>query len=227
MAMGYSLTKLLDEKSEYQGAKMLTKIKPQHLLMIGCLCITFFAHAEQVAYDYKDIALGMTANELMTANPAQFPVKYQSELGKEFGILHVLLTPNVASDCGLMGGKDCYHVSAVLSAPETGSSVVQQVNVSQTYRVGPAFDQLGPILLVKFGQPRIEYKTKGGNYFVWGGGGELLHKNQGVVSYENLTGKYAVVEVQKNLFNDKVGGYRLQLIDTDLRMKSAASLKKK
>jgi hypothetical protein len=62
---------------------------------------------------------------------------------------------------------------------------------------------------------------------LFGGGGELLHKNQGVVSFENLTGKYAVMEVQKNLFNDRVGGYRLQLIDTNLRIKSAASLKKK
>lgn len=205
----------------------MNRLKKQRLSIVGCLCITFFAHAEQMQYDYKDIVLGMTASELMIANPAQFPVKYQSELGKKLGILHVLLTPDVTDDCGVMGGKDCYHVSAVLSAPETGSSVVQQINVSQTYRAGPAFDQLSPILLVKFGQPRIEYKTKGSNYFVWGGSGDLLHKDQGVVSFENLTGRYAVVEVQKNLFNDKVGGYRLQLMDTDLKIKSAVSLKKK
>jgi hypothetical protein len=215
------------QKVNIKGRGMLSKFKKVLLLMVGNACITFCVYAEEAPYEYKNISLGMTANELMKANPSQFPTKRQSELGKEFGILQVLLTPQFVDDCGLMGGKDCYHVSAVLSQPETGSSVVQQINVSHTYRVGPAFDQLSPYLFVKFGEPRIEYKTKGANYFVWGGAGELLQKNQGVISFENLTGKYVAAEVLKNLFNDKVDGYRLLIVDTDLKVKSAAVLKQK
>lgn len=215
------------QKVNMKGQNMFSKFKTALLWMIGNACLAFVVYAEEAPYDYKDISLGMTANELMKANPSQFPTKQQSELGKEFGILHVLLTPQFVDDCGLMGGKDCYHVSAVLTQPEAGNSVVQQINVSQTYRAGPTFDQLSPHLLVKFGEPRIEYKTKGSDYFVWGGSGELVHKNQGVVSFENLTGKYVAVVVLKNLFNEKVGGYRLQIVDTDLKVKSAAVLKQK
>jgi hypothetical protein len=206
---------------------MLSNFTKLLLMMIGNGCMAVFAYAQEVPYDYKGVVLGMTAKELLYANPEQFPVKLQSEFGKEFGILHFLLTPKVVDDCGLMGGKDCYHVSAVLSQPETGSSIVQQINVSHTYRVGPAFDELSPYLFVKFGEPRIEYKTKGANYFIWGGTGELLHKNQGVISFENLTGKYVAAEVLKNLFNEKVDGYRLLIVDTDLKVKSAAVLKQK
>jgi hypothetical protein len=214
---------------------MLNKFKKVVAAIVSSAYMAFYAHAQEVPYDYKDIALGMTAEKFFHANPEQFPVKLQSEFGKEFRILHILLTPKVANDCGLMGGKDCYHVSAVLSQPETGSSVVQQINVSQTYRSGPTFDKLSPHLFAKYGEPRIKFEQVGGNgfvggssgYYVWGGRGELLHKDQGVVTFEKLSGKYVVAEVLQNLFNERVSGYRLQIVDTDLKAQSAAVLKRK
>lgn len=214
---------------------MLNKFKKVVAAIVSIACVAFYAHAQEVPYDYKEIALGMTAEKFLHANPEQFPVKLQSEFGKQFGILHILLTPKAANDCGLMGDKDCYHVSAVLSQPEVGSSVVQQINVSQTYRFGPTFDKLSPHLFVKYGEPRIKFEQASGKgfvggasgYYVWGGRGELLHKDQGVVSFEKLSGKYIVAEVFQNLFNERVGGYRLQIVDTDLKDQSAAIWKQK
>lgn len=214
---------------------MLSKFRIVPGAIVSSACMAFYAYAQEVPYDHKGIALGMTAKEFLYANPEQFPVKLQSDRGKKFGILHILLTPKVVDDCGLVGDKDCYHVSAVLSQPETGSSVVQQIDVSQTYRSGPTFDKLSSHLFVKYGEPRIKFEQASGNgfvggasgYYVWGGGGELLHKDQGVVSFENLSGKYIVAKVLQNLFNERVGGYRLQIVDTDLKVQSAGILKQK
>lgn len=195
--------------------------------------ITISAYAQEVPYDYKGLTLGMNARDLLNANPEQFPIKQQSEQGLKFNVLHIVLTPQAIDQCGLFGSKDCYHVSVVLSPSETGNSVVQSIDVSQTYKSGPKLDHLAPYLFVKYGEPRIKYEVAGGKgfagggsrYYVWGGEGDLQHGAQGTVSLDKLTGKYVFAHISQNLFNDQVSGYRLRIVDENLQSKSAEVLR--
>lgn len=191
------------------------------------------AFSQEVPYDYKGLTLGMNAQDLLSANPEQFPLKQQSQQGLKLNVLHIVLTPQAIDQCGLLGGKDCYHVSVVLSAPETGSSVVQLIDISQTYKSGPKLDQLASYLFVKYGEPRIKYEVVGGKgfagggsrYYVWGGEGDLQHGAQGTVSLDKLTGKYVFAHISEDLFNARVGGYRLQIVDKNLQSKSSEVLR--
>ena len=205
-------------------------MKLNKVLALVLLGMIQTAQGGEIDFSYRGVALGMSINDVvMPTAPSEFTNPHLSQFGKTFGILHIQLTKD-EEFCrfGSIGNKDCFSASATLSDPELGKPMVLHIKATQAFANGPNFVVITDKLTSKYGAPRLTFQAKDSVYYVWGGTGELLHPDRGLVSDKSIRGKFIIANVGRSYREpSKTTGYDLQIVDGELRKKNGELLHKR